>query len=363
LYLVDPDELTALGVYDCTAVDAAARLQLLDYVTALGATAEELVAYRDMLPALAGRLAIRGGPVMTVEEAAEQAGLSNDRVRLLARAAGLPDPEPGARVLTEGFVALAGGMSAVTAIFGEDVGYQLLRVLGSSMARVADAVTSAFLVNVEPPARREEGALGIARANVEAAALLPNVATALDTLFRQHLLIAQRPANTDADLIGYETQELVVGFVDLVGSTELSEQLTIRDLGAVLSSFERLSTDAITSGGGRVVKLIGDEIMYTTSDASSACAIALDLADLFRDHPTIPPVRVGLAGGQIVRRDGDVFGPVVNLGARVVKAASPGEVLAVADVARDAGLRSEPRGVQHFKGVTDQVELQRLIRE
>ena len=360
---MNPDELTALGVYDPSAEDAAARLQLLDYVTGLGATPEELVAYCDMLPALAGRLAIRGGSVMTIEEAGKQSGLSIDQVRLLARAAGLPDPEPGARVFTEGFVALAAGMSAVTAVFGEDVGYQLLRVLGSSMARVADAVISAFLVNVEPPARREEGALGIARANVEAAALLPNVAKALDTLFRQHLLSAQRPANTDADSVGYETQDLVVGFVDLVGSTELSEQLSIRDLGAVLTSFERLSTDTITRGGGRVVKLIGDEIMYTASDASSACAIALDLADLFRDHLTIPPVRVGLASGQVVRRDGDVFGSVVNLAARIVKAASPGDVLTTADVARDVALRSEPQGVKRLKGVTNQVELQRLLRE
>ncbi len=275
---MEPDELTSLGVYDRTAEDAPARLELLNYVTALGATAEELVGYRDMLPALAGRLAIRDGPGVTIEEVAGLSGLSTDQVRLLARAAGLPDPEPGAGVLTAGFVALAGGMNAVTAVFGEDVAFQLLRVLGSSMARVADAVVSAFLVNVEPGARREEGALGIARANVEAAALLSPVASVLDTLFRQHLLSAQRPATVDADVVGYETQQLVVGFVDLVGSTELGEELSIRDLGAALTGFERLSTDAITNGGGRVVKLIGDEILYTTPDAPSACAIALDLA-------------------------------------------------------------------------------------
>lgn len=127
---MEPDELTALGVYDCTGEDAPARLELLDYVTALGATPEELVAYRDMLPALAGRLAIRDGPVLTIDEAVERSGLSADQVRLLARAAGLPDPEPGARVLTEGFVALAEGMNAVTAVFGEDVAFQLMRCWG-----------------------------------------------------------------------------------------------------------------------------------------------------------------------------------------------------------------------------------------
>ena len=65
-----------------------------------------------------------------------------------------------------------------------------------------------------------------------------------------------------------------------------------------------------------MVKLIGDEILYTAPDATSACAIALDLADTFRDHPIVPPVRVGLAGGQVMLLDGDVFGPVVNLADR-----------------------------------------------
>lgn len=114
----------------------------------------------------------------------------------------------------------------VAEVFGEEVQRQLLRVMGFAMARVADAVVSAFLVNVEPAARREDPVgLATARANVEAASLLPLVAPTLDLLFRQHLLAAQRDVLADPDLVGYETQWLVAGFVDLVGSTELGEQL------------------------------------------------------------------------------------------------------------------------------------------
>src|ERR1700688_4825570 len=195
---MEPDELAALGLYDPSEVHADLRLELLSYLMALGATAEELLAYRDMLPALAAVLAIRGGPVMTLEEASTQSGLSTDGVRRLTRAAGFPDPEPGTPVYTKGFVELAAGMSAVAVMFGEDACYQLLRVLGSAMDRVADAVVSAFLVNVGPAAQREDPAgLGLARANVEAAALLPLVAPALDTLLRQHLLTAQRMVLVD----------------------------------------------------------------------------------------------------------------------------------------------------------------------
>jgi adenylate cyclase len=345
-------------------VHAELRLELLNYLTSLGATAEELVAYQDMLPALAAVLAIRSGPVMTLAEAANESGLSLDELRRLTRAAGLPDPEPGARVFTEGFVAIAAEMRTVAEVFGEDTSDQLLRVLGSAMALVADAVVSAFLVNVGPAAQRQDPAgLGLAHANVEAAALLPLVAPALDTLLRQHLLTAQRMVFADTDQVGYETQDLVVGFVDLVGSTELGEQLSIRELGAALTTFEHVATDTVIGGGGRVVKLIGDEIMYTALDASSACTVALDLVEVFRDHPIVPPVRAGLAGGQVMLRDGDVFGPMVNLAARTVKVAHSGEVLATADVAIDAGLRTELCTRHLLKGIAGEVELFRIIRE
>jgi hypothetical protein len=129
----------------------------------------------------------------------------------------------------------------------------------------------------------------------------------------------------DVDAVGYETQWLAVGFVDLVGSTSLGEQLSLRDLGGVLTTFEQLATDTVTASGGRVVKLIGDEVLYTTPDAVSACTLALDLSQVCRDHPLLPSVRAGVAMGRVMLRDGDVFGPVVNLAARLVKAAEPGE--------------------------------------
>ncbi|MGO8876463.1 MAG: adenylate/guanylate cyclase domain-containing protein [Acidimicrobiales bacterium] len=301
--------------------------------------------------------------MLTLEEATEQSGLSELDLVRLTRAAGFADPDPGARVLTERFVALAAGMSAVATIFGEDAGYQLLRVLGSSMARVADAVISAFLVNVEPAAQREDpSGLAVARANVEAASLLPFVAATLDALFRQHLLSAQRVAGSSgADLVGFETQHLVVGFVDLVGFTELGEELSVRDLGAMLSNYERLAADAVTAGGGRVIKLIGDEIMYTAPHAVLACTIAVDPVEALRQHAAIPPVRAGLAGGQVILRDGDVFGPIVNLAARVVKVARPGEVVVTTDVASEAGWAGEARGAHTLKGIEGSVELCRLL--
>ena len=361
--VLDADALETLGVYDANGEHAEQRLELLRYLMRLGASADDLLVYRDRLPGLAMVLALRGGSALTMAEIAQRSGLSEGRVRRLVRAAGFADPDADKPVFIEAFVSLAVGLGAVEAIFGEEVLFQLVRVLGAAMARVADAVVSAFLVNVEPAARLQDPVgLAVAQANVEAAGLLPLVAPALDVLFRQHVLAAQRTM-VDDNPVGYETQQLIVGFVDLVGSTDLAEQLSMAELGVVLTTFENLAADVVTAAGGREIKLIGDEILYTTSDAAAACAIALDLAESFRDHPIVPPIRAGLAGGQVMLRDGDVFGPIVNLAARAVKVAEPGEVVVTADLAESSGFRSESRRQHSLKGFAQDIVLQRLVRD
>jgi adenylate cyclase len=156
---------------------------------------------------------------------------------------------------------------------------------------------------------------------------------------------------------------MCVGFVDIAGSTALAQRLSTRELGSMLSEFEHVAADVVTSAGGRVVKLIGDEVLYTASDAASACAIALNLAAAFAAHPVLRGVRAGVASGDVLIRDGDVFGPVVNLAARAVKVAAADEVVAAASIAAAAGIRAEPLGQHQLKGFDDDIELCRLIRE
>ena len=95
---------------------------------------------------------------------------------------------------------------------------------------------------------------------------------------------------------------------------------------------------------------------------SAVASIAIDLVDAFDDHPTVPRVRAGLASGEVMLRDGDVFGPVVNLASRAAKVAAPAEVVTTADVAADVGLPHEPLGRHHLSGIRGDVELYRLVR-
>jgi class 3 adenylate cyclase len=359
---VDPEELQRVGLYDPDDEHAAERLDLISYLTGLGATVEDLRrAGEGELPGVAAMLAIRGRPTLTMAEVASRAGVTEELARRVYRAAGFPDADRDALVGNEEDVdvlrTLRGGME----LLGREEMIQLTRVVGSALARVADAMVSAFIVNVVAPSLDEDPAgLALARANAEAGALLRASGAGIDMLLRRHIDLAQRPLVMGVQ----ETQALAVGFVDLVGSTALAQRLSMSELGALLTSFDELASEAILGGGGRFVKLIGDEVMFVAADPAAACGIALEIVEGLHAHRDLPDGRGGLASGEVLTRDGDYFGPVVNLAARSVKLAGPGATLASRALAETcaADYQFTPIGAQDLAGFEEPVELFRLER-
>jgi len=351
-------EFQALGLYDPNAPDAPERLALLEYLAGLGATKEDLTEFRNELPGLASVLKLRSGrDLLTLDETVARSGLPEELVLRINRAAGFPDPEPGARAFSERQADLLATFVTAEQLFGRDAIIQLTRVLGSATERIAEAIVSAFLVNVQAPIVVErEDPLAIARANSAAADLIPLMMALIDEMLRGHLIAARRTFRGTLD--GVETFRLAVGFVDVVDSTAMTQRLSLADLGAVLGAFEERAMESVRKHGGRVVKLIGDEVMFVTSDPTAAALVAVDVRAAFASHALIPGVRVGLALGEVVARDGDYFGPTVNLAARLVKIAPPGSVVASEGLAR--ALKAEAfevrdLGTEALKGFGDRV--------
>jgi adenylate cyclase len=265
---------------------------------------------------------------LTAAEVADRAQVSIDEVRRIWRATGLPDPGSNAPVFSEVEAELIASFHLAESLMGRDPILQLTRVMGLAMARVADAMVSAFIVNVVAPNNVSgEGGLALAKANAEATALIPEASKALDVLLRRHIETARRPMTVLDQGIRFETQHLAVGFGDLVGSTALAQQLSISELGAALGEFEEMALDVIAGQGARLVKLIGDEVMFVSSDVIRACEIGLRLRELVAAHDVLPALRVGMAIGEILSKDGDYFGPVVNLAARATKLARSDDVV------------------------------------
>jgi adenylate cyclase len=121
--------------------------------------------------------------------------------------------------------------------------------------------------------------------------------------------------------------ELTVGFADLVSYTRLSQRLSQRELSVLVQRFEGLAADVITIGGGRVVKTVGDEVLFTADDPVAAAVIALSISERMAVDDVVPDVRIGISHGPVLRSLGDVYGPTVNLASRLTALAQPGTVI------------------------------------
>src|SRR6185369_2593517 len=114
--------------------------------------------------------------------------------------------------------------------------------------------------------------------------------------------------------------------------TALTQQLTPAELSGLLSEFSATVTDVVHADGGRVVKFIGDEVMWVSATPELLAKAAVDLVDHPKAHEAQMQVRAGLDYGTVLAVGGDYFGNAVNLAARLVAAAAPGQILASTDV-------------------------------
>jgi adenylate cyclase len=266
-----------------------------------------------------------------------RSGLSEDRVRQLWRTLGYPVPRPDEVAFTDADVEILTEVASLLAgdVASTELVLQMSRVIGSSMARIASAqvdVISARVAGAPRPAALgvPEDELTDERIVASASALLPIVPRVLTATWRRHLLAAIRRRLT---IVGTGQGQLgVVGFADLVGFTALSQQVGDDELAAVVDQFEHLAFDVVTAHGGRVVKMIGDEVMFTIDAPAAAAEIGLDLAEGTRGADELSDVRVGLAYGPLLEREGDLYGPVVNLASRITAIAFPGSILVSASL-------------------------------
>ncbi|WP_413250452.1 adenylate/guanylate cyclase domain-containing protein [Sinomonas flava] len=118
-----------------------------------------------------------------------------------------------------------------------------------------------------------------------------------------------------------------VGFADLVSYTSLSRRMNEKTLAQLVQRFENRCAEIISVGGGRLVKTIGDEVLYIAETPVAGAQIALALAREFAEDEILPECRVAMVWGRVLSRLGDIYGPTVNLAARLTAIAEPGQVL------------------------------------
>jgi class 3 adenylate cyclase len=361
---VDVEEFAAAGLYDAADAKAGERLELLEFLAEQGCTIEEMVAAnaRGRLFALAGDRVIRPErDQFTLTEVAQKLGVSLSEARAAWRAFGLVDT--GEAVASPADVEMLRFLFDMASALGFEATLGMARVMGASMSRVGDAASTVVRGRLPAMSVAVSGSeVTTARAFAGVSSVVPRMGEALNTLFRHHLESARMHfERTESwDVVGQGGIRIGVGFADLCGFTGITQQLSMENL-QLLSRFEEVAADVVQDNSGRVVKFLGDAVMYVATDAFSAVRIAEALVDSAAERGLT--ARAGVTVGTALALDGDYFGPVVNLAARLVALAEPGTVFLSEPVVErlDGVRRTESLGPQTIRGFTEPVVVSRLV--
>jgi adenylate cyclase len=153
-------------------------------------------------------------------------------------------------------------------------------------------------------------------------------------------------------------------FLDITGYTRLTEERGDEAAAELAARLTPLVQRPAERHGGRVVKWLGDGVMFHFRDPTGAVVAALEMIDAIA-AAGLPPAHVGLHTGPVVFQGGDYFGRTVNLAARIGGRAAPGQVLVtqeIVDRVASDGIVFEPIGAVELKGVSQPVLLHAVTR-
>jgi adenylate cyclase len=362
----DPNDsdIEALGLLDDLQGRARQeRAELIEWLLARGFDVDRIRGEFSPMLLPANRVAGDDGTLVSPREVSESSGVSIELLQRLHRAVGLVRADdPDARLLSR-----ADAESVVEAARLVDLGLDadqvvlIVRLLMDGVTGAAVMMRQASLhASLHPGATELELAQAI---EVLAHDALPVLGPMLDALLRlalrhsfetEAINAIERTAGT---LPG--AREVAVAFADLVGFTQLGQQMPPEDLGLVAFRLADLAHEVVASPV-QFVKTIGDAVMLVCSDPLKLLRTVLDLVDAAAAED-FPRLRVGLAFGQAINRAGDWYGSPVNLASRVTGVA-PASTVRVAESARQA--IGDPAGIEwsapearHLKGIRGEVLL------
>jgi len=162
---------------------------------------------------------------------------------------------------------------------------------------------------------------------------------------------------------GHDPGTRTVLFTDIVGSTDMTGRLGDEAALAVISTHDRIVRGALASTGGTLIKHTGDGMMVAFVSAVSAVRCGIDVLKTLSAHrvsnPDIPlSVRIGLAAGEPIEQDNDLFGATVQLAARLCAHAEPHQILVsnvVAELCIGKLMPFEEIGALTLKGFSEPV--------
>ncbi|HEV8563736.1 MAG TPA: adenylate/guanylate cyclase domain-containing protein [Actinomycetota bacterium] len=252
----------------------------------------------------------------------------------------------------------------------EDASIPAARIFGDNLRRIAESQVRFFREHVEDPLYSSglpmrdaiQTAAELGKAFMEKARhgmmllharhmehyIIEDIVQNLELTLEQAGMAQRRPDRPPA-----------IAFLDLSGYTSLTELEGDQAAVRLAEGLGDMVQAAATRHRGRVVKLLGDGVMFHVPDPADAILLGLDLV---REAPErgLPKARMGVHAGPVIFRDADYFGRTVNVAARVTDYARPSEVLVTADAAQTGspdGVELSEIGEVSLKGLSAPVAL------
>jgi adenylate cyclase len=281
----------------------------------------------DRVPLLLTSQVLGEHPRHSLEDLARASGLAPEALLEIRAATGIP---PAGRY-SDADLEWARRLAPILGTLPLDAVIRSARARGLAMSAVARADLSMVRDQVVLPMRRE-GAddLEVSVAFAETVRSLQDAGKAL--LLRQYELQLQHEIASELSALAARTHapeiDVAIAFVDVVGYTALTSRIDPSGLEGLLDTFEARVVDVLsTAREVAAVKLLGDAVMLVAGDVAELTDVLLELTtevDTLVDFP----LRAGMSAGPTLIREGDYFGPAVNMAARLTDLARPWTVLA-----------------------------------
>lgn len=282
------------------------------------------------------RLLLGASRRYTGKQVSEAAEVPLDEARTYWRALGFPDVGDEAAFTVWDLEALRGVVELVrSGVVDQETAIQMVRALGRMTGRLAEWHVETIAEQILQSHDDQNGGSRLTASYQAAQRLLPEFERLLIYAWRRKLAASANRLVATAELGDSPllSGPASVGFADIVSFTRMSRGLSVEALGELVEQFEASTNDIIFGGGGRVVKTLGDEVVFVAESPLVAARIGCELVDTIGLDRALPDIRVGIATGPVIARLGDVFGNPTNLAARLTSLADRNTVLVDTDTA------------------------------
>lgn len=302
----------------------------------------------------------------TFQQVSDRTGIPVAILTLIREATGSAQPSPDDRLRDDEMAIVPFIELQISGGFRPIAIERLLRVYGDSARRLAESEGAWWYSEVIEPAiaakKGPEAAASAEFANRSAPlaeqALLAIYHAQQARVWTTSLIESFEVMMAEAGIHSVLDRPPAMCFLDITGYTRLTEEKGDNAAADIAATVARVVQRSSVQHGGKLVKWLGDGVMFYFRDPGPGVTAALEMLDGLATAG-LPPAHVGLHAGPVLFQEGDYFGQTVNIAARIADYARPGEVLvskAVAD-SQQPGIEFRDIGPVELKGVAGMVQL------